>query len=101
MPEFPAPGPALLAEAIFEAYRRAREQRENEQCFDQWVTLVSSNLDQFFYDSSTGDLTIEFHGARQYKYFRIAPEQVIELCRTGSPGKWWWANLHGAPAQRL
>lgn len=94
-----SPGTARFAEFL---YRRMLErEREASECFDQWVTLVSSNLDQFFYDSSSRELTIEFHGARQYKYFNIDAKLAVGLCRASSPGKWWWANLEGAPAQRL
>ena len=89
MPETPTFRVKLnpVATAFDIAVREFEKIKEQAECFDQWVTLSSSNLDKFFYDTSTQELTIEFHGARQYKYFSVSPEMAGELCR--------------APAQRL
>lgn len=68
---------------------------------DRWVTLISSNLERFYRDSSDNTMIIQFKGQREYKYFNISEEMADELANAGSPGGWWHENLKGAPAQRL
>ena len=68
---------------------------------DQWIYLHSSNLTKFFWDSDTSEMIIEFKGGRQYKYFNISEGMANDLANAPSPGRWWHANLKGAPAEKL
>lgn len=89
------------AEIIVDLAEQALKKAAKPQYADTWIPLTSSNLNAFYWDSESTDLTIEFHGGRRYRYFRIPDSMVEGLLRAGSPGEWWHANLRGAPFERL
>jgi len=65
-----------------------------------WHYVSSSNIDAFRYDAERQELSINFHGGRIYKYFRIPPEMAEGLATASSPGGWFRQNLRGAPFER-
>ena len=67
---------------------------------DQWHYVTSSNIDAFKYELETQELSIQFHGGRIYKYFRIPPWMVAGLATASSPGGWFHQNLRGAPFEK-
>jgi hypothetical protein len=66
-----------------------------------WHYVSSSNVDAFRYDRAAGNLEIQFHGVRRYRYFRIPPDLAEGLATAPSPGGWFHQNLKGAPFERL
>jgi hypothetical protein len=68
---------------------------------DQWHYVSSSNVLAFRYNKQTRELTIRFHGSRDYKYFNIDAAMAEGLATASSPGGWFHANLKGAPFERV
>jgi hypothetical protein len=55
--------------------------------------VLSEAIASVGYDEDTAVLEVEFRSGAVYDYDHVAPEEVLELLQSDSPGRWFGAHI--------
>ena len=62
--------------------------------------VLSEAIKAVGYDEETATLEVEFRSGSVYDYADVAPEEVLDLLQSDSPGRWFGANIRRRHASR-